>query len=110
MSVSRAGCARAYPRTRWRWPALLAYFAFAGPLFGPRDPELGYAMELARGLLLAWIVLMVVGTMVWQLRGSLERGSWREAAFSLTTVGVAFGVGLAAEVGRMLVVHMGPAT
>jgi hypothetical protein len=55
-------------------------------------------------------VLIVVGTMVWQLRGSLERGSWRRATFSLTSVGAAFAFGILSELGRMLAMHMGPST
>jgi hypothetical protein len=105
MSLTRAGGARIDPLLLWRWPALAAYLAFASPMFGPQDPARGYDFELARGLPIAVLLLPIVGTMVWQLRGELEAGSWRRATLSLTTIGVAFAVGLLATIGRLLVVH-----
>jgi hypothetical protein len=78
----------------WRWPALAAYLAFASPMFGPHDPARGYDFELVRGLPIAVLLLPVVGTVVWQFRGELEAGSWRRATLSLTTIGVAFALGL----------------
>jgi hypothetical protein len=93
---------------RWRWPALAAYLAFGSPLFGPHDPALGYDAELARGLPIAVVLLLVVGTMVWQLRGRLDAGSWRQATLSLTSIGVAFGVGVVATIGRVLTMQLVP--
>jgi hypothetical protein len=93
----------------WRWPALAAYLAFGSALLGPHDPPLGYDMELVRGLPIAVLLLLVVGTMVWQLRGALDAGSWRRATLSLTSIAVAFGVGVLAEIGRALVVQFGAA-
>jgi hypothetical protein len=43
--------------------------------------------------------------MVWQFRGELGAGSWRRATLSLTTIGVAFAVGLIATIGRLVLVH-----
>jgi hypothetical protein len=94
MSVSHAGYARENLPLLWRWPALAAYLLFASPMFGPHDPARGYDSQLARGLPIAVLLLPVVGTMVWQLRGGLGAGSWRHATFSLTTIGVAFALGL----------------
>ena len=100
MSVSRAGRARENPLLLWRWPALAAYLAFASPMFSPHDPARGYDFELVRGLPIAILLLPVVGAVVWQLRGELEVGSWRRATLSLTTIGVAFTLGLIATIGR----------
>ncbi len=103
MSLTRAGGARIDLPHLWRWPALTAYLAFASPMFGPQDPARGYDFELVRGLPIAVLLLPVVGTMVWQLRGELGAGSWRRSTLSLTTIGVAFGLGLMAMLGRLLV-------
>jgi hypothetical protein len=103
MSLTRAGGARIDLPLLWRWPALAAYLAFASPMFGPQDSARGYDFELVRGLPIAVLLLPVVGTMVWQLRGGLGAGSWRRSILSLTTIGVAFGLGLMAVLGRLLV-------
>jgi hypothetical protein len=95
---------------RWRWPALAAYLAFGSPLFGPHDPARGYDFELVRGLPIAALLLPVVGTVIWQLRGELGPGSWRRATLSLTSIGIAFALALSATIGRILVMHFGPST
>jgi hypothetical protein len=77
-------------------------------MFGPHDPARGYDFELVRGLPIAVLLLPVVGTMVWQLRGELGARSWRRATLSLTTIGVAFGVATFATIGRVLVLHFHP--